>query len=567
MKKIIPFLVAIILIGVVIAVNYKDEIKHLGKRVVYSYGTEYADLNEIYKIYSDSEVPIVLQDALIEEKGVKIDGNVYLANDVVRKYFTVRFYQDKYENLLLYTNDHETVRAEIGTDTYIEGGQTKQNKCPVAVCEGDNLFISIDYLKHFVNFSYEVFENPCHMQVYTEWGSRKAADIKSETQIRKLAGIKSLILRDVEAGETVEILDVIDEWSKIKTSDAYIGYVENIYLTNEREEVEKPVTEVAKEVMPSLTHDYKINMTWHYMEAPQGGPELKAVLANTKAVNVVSPTWYMLSDSEGNFKSLGNKDYVNTAHKMGIEVWAAVKDDKAEADMVDIISHTSKRAVLINNLVEETLKYGADGINVDFEQRVNYSDGESFVQFIRELAIACHDNNLIISVDNFIPSEYTAHYGRAEQGKFIDYFIIMNYDEHYAGSDAGSVSSIDWMTKAIENTCILVPSEKVINAVPFYTRVWKTKDGKTTSEAVTMETSQEFIRKNKIETVFDAATGQNYGEKTMSGTLYQVWLEDLSSLNTRINVMQNNNLGGIASWRVGLETADVWDLIAAYIQR
>lgn len=567
MKKIIPVIIAIILIGVVIAVNYKDELKHLGKRVVYSYGEDYADLNEYYKIYSDSEVPIVLQDALIEEKATLIDGNIYLDNEVIREYFTVRFYQDKNENLLLYTNARETVRAEIGSDTYLEGGESHQAKCPVAVVKDDSLYISVDYLKHFVNFSYEVFENPRHMQIYTEWSEKQTAEIKSETQVRKLAGIKSLILRDVHAGETVEILDVIEDWSKIKTEDAYIGYVENVYLTNEQTVAERPVTDVAAEEMVSLTHDYKINLTWHYMEAAQGGPELKALLTNTKSLNVISPTWYMLSDSEGNFKSLGNKDYVDTAHKMGLEVWAAVKDDKKEADMVDIISHTSKRAVLIDNLINETLKYGADGINVDFEQRVDKADGESFVQFIRELAIACHDNNLIISVDNFVPSEYTAHYGRAEQGKFIDYFIIMNYDEHYVGSGAGSVSSIDWMTNAIENTCLLVPSNKVINAVPFYTRVWKTKDGKTTSEAVTMETSQDFIKRNKIETVFDSATGQNYGEKTMSGTYYQVWLEDLTSLNTRLNVMQNNNLGGIASWRVGLETPEVWDLIAAYMQQ
>lgn len=567
MKKLIPFLIAIILIGVVIAVNYKDEIKHLGKRAVYSYGVERADLNEYFKIYSDSEVPIVLQDTLIEEKAELIDGNYYLDNEVVRTYLTVRFYHDKNEGLLLYSNGRETIRAEIGSDTYLEGGETRKASCPVAIVKNDTLLISMDYLKHFVNFSYEVFDSPKHMQVYTEWGEKKVADIKGETQVRKLAGIKSLILKDVKSGESVEILDVIDDWTKIKTQDAYIGYVESIYLTNERDETELPVKDVAEEEMPSLTHDYKINMTWHYMEAPQGGPELKTLLANTKSLNVIAPTWYMLTDSEGNFKSLANKDYVTTAHKMGLEVWACVKDDKKEADMVEIITHTSKRTVLINNLIEETLKYGADGINLDFEQRVDYAYGESFIQFVRELAIACHDNNLVVSVDNFIPSEYTAHYGRAEQGKFIDYFVIMNYDEHYAGSDAGSVSSIDWMTKAIENTCLLVPSNKVINGVPFYTRVWKTKDNKTTSEAVTMEVAQQFIKKNKIQTELDPATGQNYGEKTMSGTLYQVWLEDATSMNTRLNVMQNNNLAGIASWIVGQETANIWDLIAAYMQQ
>ena len=169
-------------------------------------------------------------------------------------------------------------------------------------------------------------------------------------------------------------------------------------------------------------------------------------------------------------------DYTAAAHDMGLEVWALISDfhTGVEIDDYEILSYTSKRRNLVNELVASVLSYGADGINVDFEY-VTSQCADHYVQFIRELAIACHENGLVISVDNYVPTEYTAHYNRHSQGEFVDYIIIMGYDEHYKGSpEAGSVSSIPWMQKGIETTVNLVPKERVINAVPFYTRVWKT---------------------------------------------------------------------------------------------
>lgn len=562
MKKAIPVIIALILIGIVIATGFGKDIQNK-----YSYGEEYADLNEYFEIYSEADVPIVLQDTRIDSKATKIDGKLYLSQSVVKEYFTTRFYHDKNEKLLLYTTGTGTISTEVGSSEYIENGEKVTLGYPASVTKGDELFISMEYLGHFVNYSYEVFENPSRMQVYTEWGNKKVADIDSDTNVRWRGGVKSEILTAVKKGDTVEILEKMDEWTKIKTEDAFIGYVENKLLKNERDVKETPVTKVPVETFPSFTHDYRINLTWDYMEAPQDGYNLKTTLANTKALNVVSPTCYWLTDNEGNIKSIANEHYVQTAHKMGLEVWSLVQNFHSgiSIDLNELLPYTSKRKVLVDNLVNSVLKYGADGINLDFEG-VPSSVGADYVQFIRELSVKCHENNLILSVDNYVPTEYTAHYGRAEQGLFADYIIIMGYDEHYAGSAVGSVASMGWMTEGIEKTMELVPVNKIINAVPFYTRVWKTKGDNVTSEAVTMQVAKDFISRNKIKTTYDETTGQNYGTMTSGGTLYQVWLEDVTSLTNRINVMKSKGIAGIASWRVGQETSEVWDVIAAYMQ-
>lgn len=559
MKKVIPVIIAIVLI---IIIGYMS----FGKKIVdrYSYGTERADLNDYFKIYSSSDIPIILQDARIDVYAHKIDGVIYFDQSMIEDYFTERFYVDTNENLLLYTMSDSTVSAELGGKTYTKDGETFTENYITCLVKDDTLYIAADYLKKFVNFSYEVFPEPDHMQLYTEWGRKTVADIKADTQVRWLAGVKSAILTDVAKDDVVEVLEVMDTWTKVKTKDSFIGYVENSKLTNERFEDETPVKDAFSDELICLVRDHKINLTWHNIEFPQDGADLKQALANTRSVNVVSPTWYRLSDNDGNFKNVANANYVDYAHGRGIEVWPLVSNLDYKVDLYEILAYTSKRNRLVTELVADVVSRGADGINLDFEN-VPVAVSTHYVQFVRELGVECHKYNLVLSVDNYVPTEYTAHYNRHEQAKFADYIIIMGYDEHYVGSAAGSVSSIPWMEKGIKDTINYVPARQVINAVPFYTRVWTTKGNEVTSQAVTMEVSQNFLTKNKIKPAYDDATKQNYGEVTIGKELWQVWLEDADSIKIRLNVMQAAGIAGVASWKLGQETPDIWTVIEAYM--
>lgn len=561
MKKFIPFLIAIALICVVVVTNF-------GKQIVnkYSYGEDRADLNDYFGIYYENDVPIILEDTKTDFRAKLFGNEVYLTKEFVEDIFTDRFYADTNENLFLYTTPTETVKAELNGCTYTKNGETKTLSCPVTVTEDDTLYIAIDYLKLFVNLEYHFYDNPNHVQIYSTWGEKTVATLKSDTAVRKLGGVKSLILEDVKEGDEVEILEVMDDWTKVKTSDSFIGYVENKRLSDKETVMETPVTDVPEEIFSSLNEGKKINLTWHNIEYRQDASALYSACAIIKEVNVISPTWYWLTDNEGNFESLGDVSYVEAAHNMGMEVWALIANfhSGTDVDLTEVLSYTSKREYLINNLITETVSYGADGINIDFEQ-VPFECGESYVQFIRELSLAAHEAGLVVSVDNYVPTEYTAHYNRKEQGRFADYLIIMGYDEHYVGSEVGSVAGLSWVKEGIEKTVSLVGAEKVINAVPFYTRVWKTTGDAVSSEAVDMMTQNEFISSNNITTTWDAENGQNYGEKMIGQTLYQVWLEDSDSITAKLNVMNAAGITGVASWRLGFETEEIWDLLEVYM--
>lgn len=563
-RKILPVAIAIVLIIVIAGIS-------LGSRILekYSYSKERADLNEYFHMSDEPDVAVVLQDELIEERARLFDGVYYMDLNTVHRYFNDRFYEDKGEGLLLYTLPDDIVRTVIGSSEVTKKEGMETLAYVPARYEGETLYIALDYVKQYSNFSYEGFEGPARLQIYTEWNERQIAKIKKDTAVRLRGGVKSEILEEVSSGDKVIVLEEMENWSKVKTNDAVIGYVENKRLTDVSSESPIPVTDYTEPEYTSITRDYKINLGWHVIAGLAGNSTLETVTANTEGLNVISPTWFKLNDNAGNFISFASQDYVDRAHGKGLEVWALVEniEYKDSIDMYAILSSTSTREKLINGLVEQALTYGIDGINVDFEQ-ISMDCGEHYIEFIRELSIPCREYGIVLSVDNYVPTGYTDHYDRQEQGLVADYVIIMGYDEHYAGSpEAGSVASIDFVEEGISKTVEQVPSNKVINAVPFYTRIWETNGGKLSSQAVGMDVAEEFISAHNIQVEWDEETCQNYGEYTSGASRYQVWLEDESSIEVKLNIMEKYNIGGVASWRLGYEKPEIWDIIGVYLNK
>ncbi|MGN0387500.1 MAG: glycosyl hydrolase family 18 protein [Suilimivivens sp.] len=563
-KKVVPILIAIALIIIIGGLSF-------GSKIIekYSYSKERADLNAYYHISDSEDAAIVLQNEIVEERARVIDGTWYLDLDTVHKYLNDRFYMDRNEDLLLYTLPEDIVKVVIGSSVKETEDGSEDLGYTIARYEGEKLYVAVDYVKQYTNFGYEVFTDPNRVQIDTQWEEMQVASIKKNTQVREKGGVKSPILTDVAKGDKVTVLEQMETWTKVKTADSVIGYVENKRLDNTRSELPIPVTDYTEPEYTSLTRDYKINLGWHVVAGTVGNDTLQSVTANTKGLNVISPTWFKLSDNEGNFTSFASADYVEKAHGMGLEVWALAEniEYKDSIDMYQILSSTTTRRKLIDGLVTEVQQYGIDGINVDFEQ-ISMDCGEHYIEFIRELSVSCRKNGIVLSVDNYVPTGYTDHYDRREQGIVADYVIIMGYDEHYAGSpEAGSVASINYVENGIADTVSQVPANKVINAIPFYTRIWETTGSSISSQAVGMETAEEYVAAHNIDVEWNEETCQNYGEYTSGDTLYQVWLEDEESIRVKLNIMEKYGIGGVAAWRLGFEKPEIWDEIETYLNQ
>ena len=563
-KKIIPIVIAIVLIIIIGGVTF-------GSRILekYSYSKERADLNAYYGITGSQEAAIVLQDEIVEEKARISDGICYLDMATIHKYLNDRFYVDGGEGLLLYTLPEDIVRNSIGSSVKETAQGSEELGYTAAIWEGDTLYVALDYIKQYTNFSYQLFTDPYRIQLTTEWPSYEVASISKNTQVRVKGGVKSEILTDVQKGDQVSVLEQMETWSKVKTADSVIGYVENKRLTGIRSEQPIPVTDYQEPEYTSLTRDHKINLGWHVVASAGGNDTFNSVTANAGNLNVISPTWFKLCDNEGGYTSFASADYVQKAHDRGLEVWALIEniEYKDSISMYEILSSTTTRQKLIDSLMNDLITYGIDGINVDFEQ-LSMDCGEHFVEFIRELSVACRKNGKVLSVDNYVPRDFNDYYDRKEQGIVADYVIVMGYDEHYAGSkEAGSVVSIDYVEDGIAQTVKEVPAEKVINAIPFYTRIWETTGDGISSQAVDMVTAEQFISNHGITAEWDETTCQNYGEYTSGDSRYQVWLEDADSIKVKLNVMENYGIGGVAEWRLGFEKPEIWDVIGEYLDK
>lgn len=570
-KKIIPVLVAIALICVVVLVMVVPKILER-----YSYSKERVDLTEYFECDGD-EARIIHQDSLLADRALVRDGAVYFQYDTVAAYMEDRFYYNETERVLKYTLPDCVETAALDTDVIVrtEPGLTGQDAGSgetlahvIAFEEEGTLYLWADYVQRYCGMSYTLYGGePYRVQIFTEEDTVNTATVKKATAVRRLGGIKSPILTDVAAGEEVVVLNRMETWAEVKTKDCVTGYIEVKYLENEQEVQRTTGREYTEPVYPRITRDHKIVMAWQQLTNVDANSMFDGLTANAESLNVVSPTWFFVTGgADGvSINNISDPSYVARAHEKGYEVWALAEDMTLSPDLYGILSQTSTREALEIQLVTAALNAGVDGINIDFE-KVSKECGIHFAQFLRELSILTHKNQLVLSVDNYVPEGGRGQYHLEEQGIVVDYVVLMGYDEHWAGcSEAGSVASIGFVERGIRDTIeIGVPADKVINGIPFFTRIWCTDGADVTSSAVGMQAAKDWVSNYGVELIWDEVTCQNYGELTSNGALYQVWLEDRDSLQVKLNVMNTYQIAGVSAWRLGYETADIWAVIAAY---
>ena len=544
---------------------------------------EMQNLNEYFGI-SGEEVAIFYDGEILEEKARRNESGIYFNLNTVKELFNDRFYYDYHEDILIYTMPTE-IRCMAPGDTGYSlyenfQGESKNYEVdygfPVVLKEGEEIYVNGDkFLQDYVYHlgSIEVLEDPDRIVISSvEWLQNKTyVGITKEVALRKLGGIKSPILRVLEEGESVVLGEEYENWVEVITKDGLKGYVQNKYINTQAGVVWECAEAKEDPEFTNLVRDKKINLAWHQTTSSAANAKITEMLQGTKGINVISPTWFALSDNDGNFTNLGETWYVDTLHNMGIEVWGLISNFEHDVDTSEVISYTSKRNYLIQNLIKQSKALGLDGINLDFEQ-ISTDNGEDYIQFVRELSVACRKNELVLSVDNYVPTGYTAHYNRKEQGIFADYVIIMGYDEHYGGSEvAGSVASIGFVKEGIEMTLEEVPAEKVINAIPFYTRIWKeenTENGtvSVSSQAAGMEKIENLINEKNLDTGWNEECAQFYTEYEEDGALYRIWIENDVSIEEKMKLIQENDLAGVAEWKLGFQKNTVWDVINEYLE-
>lgn len=519
-------------------------------------GYKYFDIDK-----NTDKVLVMIDGESYPDTGINIDGRLYLPQEFIADNINVGFYYDKESDATLYSDTSYIYAFKKNQNDYSDdtGKIYTMDYSVIRDVDGE-CFIAWDYVAERTDCEYQYASEPDRLNVTLKSEAKQCVTAGKKAAVRYRGGIKSPVLEYVSKGDRLEYVDDIDEWIKVTTVSGYTGYVKKSEVSDTFEYVRE---QKAVEEHNFLLKNEKITLAWFQVSGTAGNSSIDNNMSTISGVNVIAPTWYSVTDESGNMSSYASADFVSKMHQRGIDVWALVSDFDTNVDFAQLYSSKAARTNMVNKLVGEAKSYGFDGINLDYEN-IKSAYAKDYLQFVRELSVACERNGIVLSTDNYKPEAYNRCYNLKEQSKFVDYVIVMAYDEHYAGTDAGSVASLPFVKEAVEDTVQLVGKEHVIAGIPFYTRIWTTTDGNTTSRAVGMQAAVDQLNSDGQVALWNDDCGQYVASYTVGNAIRQIWFEEEKSIEAKMQVIQENNVAGVAGWKLGLEKSSVWPVISKY---
>ena len=519
-------------------------------------GYKYFDIDK-----NTDKVLVMIDGESYPDTGINIDGRLYLPQEFIADNINVGFYYDKESDATLYSDTSYIYAFKKNQNDYSDdtGKIYTMDYSVIRDVDGE-CFIAWDYVAERTDCEYQYASEPDRLNVTLKSEAKQCVTAGKKAAVRYRGGIKSPVLEYVSKGDRLEYVDDIDEWIKVTTVSGYTGYVKKSEVSDTFEYVRE---QKAVEEHNFLLKNEKITLAWFQVSGTAGNSSIDNNMSTISGVNVIAPTWYSVTDESGNMSSYASADFVSKMHQRGIDVWALVSDFDTNVDFAQLYSSKAARTNMVNKLVGEAKSYGFDGINLDYEN-IKSAYAKDYLQFVRELSVACERNGIVLSTDNYKPEAYNRCYNLKEQSKFVDYVIVMAYDEHYAGTDAGSVASLPFVKEAVEDTVQLVGKEHVIAGIPFYTRIWTTTDGNTTSRAVGMQAAIDQLNSDGQVALWNDDCGQYVASYTVGSSTRQIWFEEEKSIESKMQVIQQENTAGVACWKLGLEKSTVWSVISQY---
>jgi spore germination protein YaaH len=524
------------------------------------------DLQEYFGAAAGSgSCTIVLDGTIYADEGVEEDGEVYVSADWVRTNLTTRFYYDSETDAVLYTDGSGTweYKAEQTAVSSDDGRQTTTQKPLVKSIDGKTML----WLKHclqYADFSaswylsseQEDLEGPDRVVIRSGGSENNTATLAKQTAVRYRGGIKSPVLETLQQGTEVTVLGTADEWTEVLTDDGVTGYIKSKYLTDQQTGTVEHTFDGA---YSHILMDEKVVLGWLTSNSAvlEGGEDDPA---SAEELNVVSPTWYTITGTDGSVDDNISEELIIELKSRGLSVWPLISDFTQDVDSKALLSSRASRNALITRLMSDADTYQYDGINLDFEA-VTEESAPDFLQFVRELSVECRKRGIILSTDNYVPVSYREYYNYEEQSDYVDYIIMMNYDEHWSTSEPGSVSSRTFFSENLTNALARVDKSQLVCGCPFYTRVYQVKDGTSYGEEAGMQEALDIVEEAGATPVWDEETGQYTASWTSGDTQYYVWLEEERSFTIRMQAVKESDCAGIACWQLGKELPDIWDII------
>ncbi len=512
-------------------------------------------------VINNSNTTKNLKNDVIVENGV-----VYVSTKDIANFFDDHIFYDNKYNQIITTSETKVATLKLNENKAKVNGSTV-DLVASAKKIGEQFYLPFSEISESVyNVETTYIEDTNTVVLVSLDRELTYANSSKKNSVKSKPTMFSKTVDKIEKGDNVTVVPSKngDEngWTKVTTENGKIGYVKTTTLANTKKIRDN--LEMGKQIQGN------VSLVWEYFSKYAKAPQRTEKI---DGVNVVAPTFFSLSDSKkgaivANVGQAG-QNYINWAHSNGYRVWPWIANEatnKADKDLTsEILNDYKLREKLISSIVSAVEMYNLDGINLDFENMYE-SDKDAYSRLVIELAPRLKELGKVLSVDVTAPDgspDWSLCFNRNVIGDVADYVIFMAYDQHNQSStEAGTVAGCDWVEANINKFLGQegVKPEKIILAMPFYTRVWNVTDGGLSSSAVDMK-SQSTLIPGDAKITWDDSLKQNLAEYEKSGRTYKVWMEDAKSLKCKLDLVKKYSLAGGAFWRKDQETSDVWKVI------
>ena len=495
------------------------------------------------------------EDKLVDKKDYyrQEDGQLYISYDFIKENIDKNINFNESENKVYINNSKGSKVLPLDSKEANFSGHKIILRSPVKKIDG-RLMLPIESFIYDYNFDLRYDKDNKSYVLDNLSISHKIATTTTDVNLREMSKKRSKLIKKVPKNSQVFLYDQENSYYRVREYNGYAGYVHKDYLDN--------ITEIPPHELNTQAKK-PLNITWDYTYAGHSEEKI-ANIKNIPGVDIIIPTWFSIMNGNGDLIDRGNIDYVNRYRAMGIDVWGYL-DNSFDAEITNkALSNENSRKKIIDKTIELCKKYGMKGLNIDFEG-FKISDRDLFTTFVKELSEKAKSENIMISVDVTpqISSDVTKEpYDRKALAEICDLVVIMAYDQHWSSSEkSGSVAEYPWVEGSINVLFKSIPRDKMILGVPLYSRLWCEKNGKVSSKAISMDQTNNIIGSKGLTPKWNDECGQFYVEFNEGDALYKIWLEEKNSLALKTSLVNKYKLRGIASWRLGFETFDIWDAI------
>jgi len=505
-----------------------------------------------------------------KEQPKVMNGEVLLPFDTIKAKIDNNIFWDSKLEKVTVTTDNRVVRMRTGSLSALVNNNVMTLNLPVSQNNGI-ILIPINFLSDL--YDIDIVYSALNKVVIIDHKKsivRYAVPVSTSAVVRNGCSIRSPIIYkpsefsyDVTQdnsninGTMLRIYGAAGNWYKVRTTQGVVGFVEKRYVSIKSIKTENTIDNPQNIIWKPYRG--KINLVWEMMY--EGKPDLSAI-KGMKGLDVISPTWFQLQNEKGDVINRSNGAYVEWAHKKGYKIWALLSNG-FEGEMTGkFLSNTDYRDNLIRQILTYSELYKLDGINIDFED-IRLEDKPDLTQFIREITPLLREQGLVVSID----INTSASYDTKALADIADYIMVMTYDQHWRTSPvAGSVAQITWVESLLIKYLDVIPKEKLLVGLPFYTRLWKESTDANgnvvvSCESLKMEEARTIIKENNAKVAWDKESGQFYAEYKKSGAVYKIWVEDKNSLDLKSSLSLKYQLAGTAAWSRTFETPDIWELL------